>query len=155
MFPHAFPNLKYRNGLFRSQNLTSYRESSLKMHISTDDITLDILFANSFYKLHFEANNISVVECGSCSWTVRKSIRNTIYLETVLYSCTQTFQRLHSKQNTSQEALQALQGLAAKAFQEEWSSHILSIQSLIKCSAQTRTKTSLYFLRSSTRLSSV
>lgn len=67
MFPHAFPNPNYRNGLFRSQNLTSYRESSLKMHLSTDAITLDILFANSFYKLHFEVNNISVVEFGSCS----------------------------------------------------------------------------------------
>lgn len=142
---HALPDLEYRNGLFRSQNQTSYRESSSKMHISTDDITLDILFANSFYKLHFEVNNISVVEFGSCSLIAEKSIRNTIYFKTVLYSCTQTFQRLHSKQNRSHEALQPLQGLTAIAFWDEWSSHILSIQSLIKCSAQTRTKDFLVF----------
>lgn len=60
---------------------------------------LDILFANSSYKLHFEVNNILVVEFGSCSLIVRKFIRNATYLKTLLHSCTQTFQRIHSKQN--------------------------------------------------------
>lgn len=115
---------------------------------------LDILFANSFYKLHFEVNNILVVEFGSCSLTMRKFMRNTTYLKTVLYSCTQTFQRLHSKQNKA-DLTRHCSHFMGRQLQPSGMSEAatLSIQLLIKRSAQTRT--SLYFPRSSTRLSAV